>query len=137
MRIARDEVKEMKQATVLVTVLVYVGFLAASFYPQSEATLTKALGPTPWGIPCLWFARILFVVLAAPLPLVLWHLCAVMSQWRELAKGFSRYSMLLWIANGARHEAHLRRSYWISLLGQVYFFLLLAAWIAYAAYRGF
>ena len=133
---SKNERKEIKQATILITVALYIGFIYATFNPKSQATFAKAFGQAPFGIPCLWFARVLLIIVLAPVPLVIWHLGIVLSRWRQNATGVYRHSILLWVLYGAWRQRDLRRSYLISIVGQAYFILIVAAWILYAEYLG-
>jgi hypothetical protein len=131
-----SENKEIKQATILVTVLLYTGVIAATLYPQSQATFVKAFGEAPFGIPCHWFIIGSLVLVLAPVPLVFWHLGVVLSRRQQDTTGVCRYSRLLWVLYGAWRIRDLRYSYVISIVGQVYFILVIAAWIWYAASHG-
>jgi hypothetical protein len=131
-----NENKEIKQATILVTVLLYTGVIIAALYPQSQAIFVRVFGAVPFGIPCRWFVIGLLAVVLAPVPLVFWHLGVVFSRRQQDATGMCRYSRLLWVLYGAWQQRDIRLSYAISIIGQVYFILVVAAWIWYATSHG-
>jgi len=131
-----NEIKEIRQVTILVTALLYIGAIAATFYPESQITFARAFGDAPLGLPCRWFARGLLMLVLAPLPLVCWHFCVVLSRWRRDVAGASQYSILLWILYGARQHRDLHLSHAISLIGQLYFVAVVVAWIWYTEVHG-
>jgi hypothetical protein len=127
-----DRARRLNIATVLLSLALYGVAVGIHFAADVHKVDVKVFGPAPLGLPAGVVGAILSTVLYLPVPFVLWHVMRIMFQAMTEGGGAGIVSL---IVIGARHP-HLHRSLLISLGGLLYFILLVAAWIAYAAHRG-
>ena len=115
--------------------LILAVLLGVQLDPNVRAKWVEAFGPRPLGLPNTAFVLLLMVLLWLPLPWVFRH-GMLLFHWK-LAAGYGP-RQFVWKAFVGRADAppDLRRSQAVVLLGAPYMFVLVAGWIAYAAWRG-
>jgi hypothetical protein len=124
--------KRRMAATVAMSVLIYAIIVLTSLESAAQEIFIMAFGERPAGMPNLLFMLALQTLLYLPMPWVFWHGMRLAFQAHEDGR---RYSVWYILTIGRRHT-HLRQSQWVCIAGLMYFFVICAAWIIYAAALG-
>jgi len=129
---ADERLKKVTWISIAISVAVYAIVIGVNFAPEVRAKLVQAYGPQPLGIPIVLLVGIVETVLFLPVPWVFWHIALIAYAAHLEGKRFSPIYVLL---SGGSHP-HLRRSQLICFGGLLYFAMIAASWIFYAASRG-
>jgi hypothetical protein len=103
--------------------------LGVNFDAKVRAVQAAAFGSAPLGLPVVIVVSVAEIILFAPYFWVFSHLMRIVIE----SGSFSKLGIILAVA---RASPARRRSQLIAIGGFVYFVVLMAAWIAYAASRG-
>jgi hypothetical protein len=119
-------------SSVVMSMLVYSMLVLVALQSSVQETFVLAFGDRPLGMPTLLFVLVAQTLLYLPMPWVFWHLIRLVFQAREDGKMFGFWYLL---TVGDSHP-NLRRSRTVCIGGLVYFFVVGAIWISYAASCG-
>src|SRR5262245_7042447 len=128
----KEQQGRIRNATIFVSVILYVGFLGVNFEPAVRQKHAEAWGETPFGLPVLLVVSIVETILFLPVPWFGWHGMRLM--FRAIEEG--RHPGVLTLFRVGPQHLDLRRSQRVCLLGLLYFVSLVTAWIIYASARG-
>lgn len=107
--------------------------LGVNFDPKVRAVQAAAFGATPLGLPITLVVSVAELLLFAPFFWVFPHVMRILMDSLRKGGSASKLGIILAVAKAG---PELRRSRNIVVAGFVYFVLIVAAWIAFAAHRG-
>ena len=119
---------QVNRATKILTVVLYLPFVPGFFDPKCQAAIVRAFGVAPLGIPAKAFFPLLVTCLYLPAPWFLSHFTKVMLY--ELREGsFGIIGVVLSLLDFSPEQAPLFRSKVVSLVGIIYFLVMVGTWI--------
>jgi len=118
--------------TVFVSLVFYALIIGVNFGSEARQKQIEAFGPTPLGLPVTLFVSLVETLLFLPVPWFIWHASTLTFQAAEEG----RHPGILNLLRAGRGNPQLRRARWGCLLGLLYFFTIVAAWIIYTAIKG-
>lgn len=107
--------------------------LGVNFDPKVRAVQAAAFGVMPFGLPLTLLVNVGGLLLFAPFFWVFPHLMRIVFERLRKGGSVSKLGIVVALATAG---PELRRSRNIVVAGFVYFAVIVAAWIAFAAYRG-
>jgi hypothetical protein len=107
--------------------------VGTTFDPAAQKVFVAGFGEAPLGIPVKIVVAVALVILGLPSFWVLPHLMRILVAWQRRGGAMTKFHVAEAIV---RAEPELRTSRAIVIGGLVYFFALMAAWIAFTASRG-
>ena len=119
----------------LVAGLLWAVTLGVNLDPKVVVTVQRAaFGGAPFGLPIVPVVCLVETVLFAPFFWVFPHLMGIVADARARGASVSKSGVIVAVLRAG--DPKLRRSRAIVLAGLAYFLALMAAWIAFAGYRG-
>jgi hypothetical protein len=125
-------VKRRIALTAIISVMIYLIIILVSCESAVRETFVKAFGERRAGLPNSVFMLDLQTLLYIPMPWVFWHASRLAMQ--ALEDG--RRPGVGYLLTVGRSHPHLRHSQNVCVGGLVYFVVVCAAWIIFAAARG-
>ncbi len=129
---AEDPLKKVTWISIAVSAALYAVIVGVNFAPEVRAKLVQAFGPEPLGLPVLLLVSVVDTILFLPVPWVFWHVGRIAYEAHLDGKRFN----LVYLFTAGNYHPQLRRSQMICFGGLLYFAVIAAAWISYAASRG-
>lgn len=117
----------------VVAVLLLACVLGVNLDPKVRATQTAAFGAAPLGLPVTLVVTVVELILFAPWLWVFPHLMRIVMDSQRRGGSLSKAGIILAVW---RAGPEWKRSKLIVVAGLVYFVTIVAAWIAFAAWKG-
>lgn len=133
---AWNDAKRIRLATIICSLAMYGGVLAAILHPDSMPTSVAVFGEKPLGLPLQPFLVLYFTLLSVPLPIGVWHAYRILFRGAAAGAGFSKHEILRSLMVTPSSHPDLRRSRRVVLGVGAFYMALMVGWITYAAANG-